>query len=111
MTAKIKFACGAYYEVNEPDLHDVGKSLCTMATDESRKIQRPKIPKENLIAEGLPEGSVANCLLCCPCTKKESGRRVQRVNFQGNPKACFMVTCKIKAVELDRPEAVAGHIQ
>lgn len=72
---KVYFACGAYIESKTPPPISPGERCLVFVNDSTVSLQRPKIPEEALKAENLPPGSVACCLLMCPCTVRESGRK------------------------------------
>ena len=94
---RVIFACGAFYDLKETSWAK-GKRVMTMATSDTNKITRPSIPDDVCIAEGLPIGSVANCLLMCPAKVKDSGRKAQRAYIGNDSNVSFCVTCKIKEV-------------
>lgn len=101
---KLIFACGAYLEAGAPDAaekYPAGKRLMTFVNDKKVNVQRPRIPDESIKAEGLKPGSRVNCLILCPCTVKQSGRKIGRGWFgEGNSCAgepTLHVSCKVRA--------------
>lgn len=102
---RVYFACGAYIESLTPPPISVGERCLVFINDSTVSLQRPKIPEEALNAEKLPAGSVAHCLLMCPCTVKESGRKTDRgwfgedVEAANNKPPCLYVMCKVKSIE------------
>ena len=100
---KLIYACGAYQETNKPDAKEkypVGHRMLTFVNDSKVNVKRPAIPDEAIQAEGLKPGSCANCLIMCPCTVRESGRKTGRAWF-GEDNDCsgdpvLYVTCKVK---------------
>lgn len=101
---KVYFACGAYIESKTPPPISKGERVLVFVNSQAVSIQRPKIPDAALKAEGLPEGSVACCLLMCPCTVRASGRQVARGWFGDDAEAsskppCLYVKCKVVSIE------------
>ena len=85
---RLVFACGAYIECHPEDAPTegkIGKRVLVFVNDPKQKIQRPHIPEEAIEAENLPKDARACCLLACPCTVKESGRKTGRGWFGPQP--------------------------
>ena len=100
---RIVFACGAYLECKDESCPPVGERLIVFINDGGKFQGRPHIPEEAIKEEGLKPGSLTNCLLMCPCTVRESGRKTGRAWFgenadgpSGKPK--LYTTCKVRSV-------------
>lgn len=85
---KLVFACGAFLEAKDVTNHAPGERLLTH-TSPQQKHQRPVPPDR-------PDLRM-NCMILCPCSVRESGRKTQRGWFQDGTQG-FMTTCRVKDV-------------
>ena len=103
------FACGATIEGNTIDAYPPGARLCVF-TSPQQKHQRPTPTAETLEAMGMkgdPEKLRMNCLIMCPCTVRESGKKHQVCTFQNTDRTDgahgHIVTCKVKSWDTSTP--------
>lgn len=85
---KIMFACGASIYAKDTSRHHVGDRMIVF-TSPQQKHQRPTPPDR-------PELRM-NCLILCPCSVKESCRKIQAGWFEDGAHG-RLVTCKIASV-------------
>jgi hypothetical protein len=74
------FACGSYIEAKDMSTSPVGKKLVVQLS-----------PKDEKMSVPFP---VRHCAYGCPCTIKESGRKVTR-GWNEKGERGYMVTCKV----------------
>ena len=99
---RLVFACGATIYGKDLEGHPPGSRMCVF-TSPQQGHSRPIPSKETLEAMGMngdPEKLRMNCLIMCPCTVRQSGRKHQHCTFPtegGDEVQGHIVTCKIKA--------------
>ena len=111
---RLVFACGGTIYGKDISGHPPGARLCVF-TSPQQEHQRPVPSRETLEKMGIkgdPEKLRMNCLIMCPCTKRDSGSKHQVCTFpqkDGTEKRGHIVTCKVKS--WDTSEAVKAKVQ
>jgi hypothetical protein len=100
---RLVFACGATIYGKDLSGHPPGAKLVVF-TSPQQGHSRPVPSKETMEAMGLkgdPEKFRMNCLIMCPCTKREAGNKHQVVRFQNKDGSDgargHVITCRVKS--------------
>ena len=100
---RLVFACGATIYGKDLSGHPPGAKLVVF-TSPQQGHSRPVPPKETMEAMGLkgdPEKLRMNCLIMCPCTIRESGKKHQECTFQNKDGTDgahgHVITCRVKS--------------